>query len=245
MQTRYDDEDKRTFVSLLTIPTPEIIYTADKPPRLGGQERAVTPAEFARQRGMQGWTESLMAELADINEVKTIKNDYKIKYTRIGFDFRAAAINKNLNKLCIAYINSIVGFGVFAREDIPAKSAVAIYSGVIKPVKNAKEFEGGDYEFEVRNNGEVTASIDSENYGGIARFIQHIPNKNDYCFASNINPDEVADMNLNVSACTFWHLPFLIFETTRLVKAGEQLGFNYSIDEYWAKLHIAPSLFDI
>jgi hypothetical protein len=239
------DKKANAFASLFAAPTPKTIYVADAPPARGGQLQQISPEEFARQCGMQGWTESLLADPETVNDIKNLKCDHEIKLAKAGFDLRMAAISDNVDKLCIAYINSAVGYGVFAREAIPANCVIALYSGVIRPVKDPHLFEGGDYEFALKSGEATAASVDAEEYGGLARFIQHIPDKNDYRFASHINPDQVAGINLKISICLFAHVPILFLETKKSVKPGEQLGFNYSLDAYWSEISISPSLFDI
>lgn len=71
------------------------------------------------------------------------------------------------DKLIVCFINSEVGYGVFAKEFIPAGTIIGVYAGEIDSTDNDDKDYGMIFHPTFRINARQT--------GGIARFIQHLP----------------------------------------------------------------------
>ncbi|MBQ8498768.1 SET domain-containing protein-lysine N-methyltransferase [Chlamydia sp.] len=79
----------------------------------------------------------------------------------------------------ICWINSYVGYGVFAREFIPAWSYIGEYTGILRR-RQALWLDENDYCFRypVPRYALRYFTIDSETHGNITRFINHSDNPN-------------------------------------------------------------------
>jgi len=116
----------------------------------------------------------------------------------------------------IRYINEDVGYGVFAKENIPAYSILNHYAGILKldkkiPSSNDSTFMFSDFE---------KFSIDAHSAGNWGRFMNHSPEKN---------------KKTNVLAWEHYSDwgPRIIFTACRHgIKKGDQLLYSYG-DSYW------------
>lgn len=71
------------------------------------------------------------------------------------------------NQFVVRFISPEVGYGVFAKDLIPAGSNIGLYAGII----NLVDGPGGNYTTGLSRD----YRIDAENFGGITRLIQHMP----------------------------------------------------------------------
>lgn len=90
--------------------------------------------------------------------------------TREETDLLERLKNPLNDKLVICFINKDVGYGVFANSFIEAGTIIGVYAGQIEKKSNVDK----TYGWALDNNLRVNA----RKYGGITRFIQHMPYSN-------------------------------------------------------------------
>jgi hypothetical protein len=140
------------------------IWYSNKPPLLGGISMKISVTELNNKIGNGfNYTENIY-----------VNDNLKIDSTRLHNknymkDELLKIIKNPFNdKLVLCYMDDKTGNGVFAREAIQVGEIVAIYSGELK-VKGVSTQYGMDVD------PESNYIIDAKNYGGIARFFQHLP----------------------------------------------------------------------
>jgi hypothetical protein len=151
---------------IFRVETPDYLWVADKPPRLGGVPKKLPVAEVEAKFNFT-YTESILASgrLLEFHGEPDTHPDLTRavnQYARRAKDI--------IDKLVLCYIgDERIGWGVFAREDLPANTMLAIYAGEI--VKDHEQIFD-PYGLE---NGDDHYSVSAGQYGGIARFFQHAP----------------------------------------------------------------------
>lgn len=116
----------------------------------------------------------------------------------------------------ISWINSQVGWGVFANRHFKKGEWIGEYCGLVR--KRRKKDRLNAYCFEYRLSQEVATKylIDAENQGNLARFINH-----------SSNPNLITDLVY----CN--GLPHVILTVKNPVAKNEQLLYDYGPD-YWS-----------
>jgi hypothetical protein len=142
----------------------DYIWYANKPPQQGGIPCKLTIEQFMGIYEKKGYprfeyTETLWAP-DDFNPTLIGVSE--------GYEPEIAAILKkpSTDRLTICFIDPIVGFGVFARENIAKGEVVSIYAGDITLLSSSH------YSLIF---GEKFWSVDAEKKGGISRFFSHLP----------------------------------------------------------------------
>lgn len=120
------------------------------------------------------------------------------------------------NWVSIRYIGKNMGYGVFAKQDLPPYKALTHYAGVLKLDKSIKETNDSTFVF----TDFAKYAIDGASKGNWARFMNHADEKQP---EKNVIP---------------WELyleegPRIVFTTgSKGVKKGKQLLYSYG-DSYW------------
>ncbi|MEI8301074.1 MAG: SET domain-containing protein-lysine N-methyltransferase [Chlamydiota bacterium] len=144
------------------------------------------------------------------NEVRK-QNHWKTHLYGINFT------DKRVPKVYVKWINPLVGYGLFALEDIPSYTWIGEYTGVIRK-RNRHLDQYNNYIF-----GYVVASadtpfvIDAQNQGNYTRFINH--------------SDEP---NLRSTWLVSDHIGHIILVTQQKILKHTQLTYDYGMD-YWKK----------
>ncbi|MBP9722212.1 MAG: hypothetical protein KBD64_03520, partial [Gammaproteobacteria bacterium] len=146
----------------------------------------------------------------------------------------------------IKYVSPEVGYCAFAGQDIPAGTDIAAYTGMIGEVSKSTSTQQSLYALQVDKD----CCIDAAYAGNISRFFCHLPEAQDlasYNFSSVELRESVATSNaahkvsmLSLSGGRV--LPCLVLVAKRMIKAGEIIGFDYSLD-YWRNLDKRPKFF--
>ncbi len=120
-------------------------------------------------------------------------------------------------RLLIKKIDSIVGFGVVALEDISQYSYIGEYAGIVRKRSRRKD-ELNDYVFGFPIcNKDSPFVIDAKDFGNHTRFINHSDEPN--LFSRWMEKDGICHV---------------ILYANRLIKQGEQLSYDYG-PLYWRK----------
>lgn len=83
-------------------------------------------------------------------------------------------------KTYVKWVSPLVGYGLFAKEDIPQYSFVGEYTGIVRK-RNKKQDSYNDYIFGYVAGGEATSFVvDAQKYGNHTRFINHSDDPNLY-----------------------------------------------------------------
>jgi SET domain-containing protein len=126
-------------------------------------------------------------------------------------------------RVSLKYISKKVGYGVFAKEDIPPYSVLCHYVGVVIPTKNLKASHDSTFSFEHFPD----YSIDAMKKGNWARFMNH------------------SDLGTKANNVTVWEYyslqgPKIVFTSgSKGIKKGAQLLYSYG-EEYWKDRKALP-----
>lgn len=116
----------------------------------------------------------------------------------------------------IKWINSELGYGLFADEDLSEKSFVGEYTGIVRQVsRNHPKLNGYCFHYPTRFWSSNYFVIDALHEGNLTRFINHHAHP-------NLQPLWLVNRGLL----------HLIFITKQFIAAGSELTFNYGSD-YW------------
>lgn len=123
---------------------------------------------------------------------------------------------KFCSRVDIRYISKKVGYGVFAKEDIPPYSTLHHYTGLLIHDDDLDPDHDSTFSF----SGIKSYSLDALNMGNWTRFMNH---------------SDLGSETNNVVAWEYYHkeMPYIIFTAgPRGIKKGDQLLYSYG-DEYW------------
>lgn len=126
--------------------------------------------------------------------------------------------------------------GVFACEDIPKSTFVCEYTGLYKP-EGQHEKTDSNYLFTFREP--YPYALDASHYGNVARYINHSKTN------ANLEPrfdqesmrimqqylgEESQEKKNNIRESAGRHLPRIFLYSTKVIKEGEQLLYDYGDD---------------
>ena len=101
--------------------------------------------------------------------------DESIKRKNLWIDslYGNAFLSKKFAPSYVKWINPLVGYGLFAKDDIPQYSLIGEYTGVIRK-RNRKQDKNNDYLFGyVLAHHETPYVVDASREGNYTRFINH------------------------------------------------------------------------
>lgn len=145
------------------IPGPDYLLVADQPLALGGVPRRVALSEIQEMFGFN-YCETIQIPtgfsfVLEPGDEAFNSHDYPKLEERLLHPLNEA--------LVVCYIDSTVGYGLFARNPIAANTVIGLYSGIIEEAQEAPLA----YELGVQQGAVINAEVS----GGITRFIQHMP----------------------------------------------------------------------
>ncbi len=132
-------------------------------------------------------------------------------------------------RIFIEKVSDHVGYGVFAKVNIPKNSVIGQYAGILRYLDDEDELleDVNGYLFSFPDEAILENwVIDARIYGSFARFINHASKQ------ANLKPIEFLS----------YQGPMVMFVSRRKILAGEQLLYNYG-DTYWEDLGYDPDLF--
>lgn len=134
----------------------------------------------------------------------------------LGQLHRQEILSPKIPPIAICWLNAIVGYGVFATQDLPAWSYIGEYTGILRRRKlilsNINDY---CFRYPVASWSFKYYTIDSETYGNFTRFINH--------------SDQPNVESLGVFCEGLYRI---IVRTTRSIKKGEELCYHYG-PLYW------------
>ncbi len=117
----------------------------------------------------------------------------------------------------LRYIDPVLGWGVFANRNFRKMEFIAEYSGVLRKSKRKDKTNAYCFDYTMTNGESTPYTIDAQDRGGISRFINHSQTP-----------------NLQSSLATIDFFSHVILITSRPIKRGEQLLYDYGPD-YWSR----------
>ncbi|CAM4639662.1 unnamed protein product [Lepidochelys olivacea] len=117
------------------------------------------------------------------------------------------------------YRTAKMGWGVRALQTIPQGTFICEYVGELISDAEADVREDDSYLFDLDNKDGEVYCIDARYYGNVSRFINHL------C-EPNIIPVRVFMLHQDL------RFPRIAFFSSRDIRAGEELGFDYG-DRFW------------
>lgn len=136
---------------------------------------------------------------------------------------KKAILNPKYNHIYIRYVNSSIGYGIFAKQDLPALTYVGEYTGIITR-RRSKRTRFNDYVFGYMAGPKNTPFIiDAKKKGNFTRFINHSDSP-----------------NMNSRWVIVAGITRIIVFTNAFIRKGEQLTYDYG--KYYWRSRSAPSL---
>uniref|UniRef100_A0A8C3WE25 [histone H3]-lysine(9) N-methyltransferase n=1 Tax=Catagonus wagneri TaxID=51154 RepID=A0A8C3WE25_9CETA len=132
---------------------------------------------------------------------------------------RNRVVQNGLRTRLQLYRTQNMGWGVRSLQDIPLGTFVCEYVGELISDSEADVREEDSYLFDLDNKDGELYCIDARFYGNVSRFINH------HC-EPNLVPVRVFMSHQDL------RFPRIAFFSTRLIQAGEQLGFDYG-ERFW------------
>ncbi|XP_023604259.1 histone-lysine N-methyltransferase EHMT1 isoform X4 [Myotis lucifugus] len=132
---------------------------------------------------------------------------------------RNRVVQNGLRARLQLYRTQNMGWGVRTLQDIPVGTFVCEYVGELISDSEADVREEDSYLFDLDNKDGELYCIDARFYGNVSRFINH------HC-EPNLVPVRVFMSHQDL------RFPRIAFFSTRLIEAGEQLGFDYG-QRFW------------
>ncbi|MBI5273553.1 MAG: SET domain-containing protein-lysine N-methyltransferase [Chlamydiales bacterium] len=127
------------------------------------------------------------------------------------------------DKLEIRFIDDQIGFGAFAKDDIPKGTILGEYVGMIKylsPAEDKKLAKTNGYLFEFTDVKKLSDFvIDAKTYGNFIRFINHAKKRSK---KENVESFVIFDEDA----------PHIIY-VSKGIKKGDELRMDYGEETYW------------
>lgn len=251
---------------ILGAETPKFIQVADKPLNLGGKIERLPVEEFQTRFGLtynDGISIDLKTKIRPFSE--NITGDVSSSLLKKQVE----KILKISNESLVICRMGKFGHGVFASKTIPKNTVVAIYGGTLimeDKVTSKDDYPCGYYgtcmSFSTRNHRGIASFMQHlpeeprfENakafssvlkmYGQDVSEEQLKLNIEFYStdFDSSKTKALVATENIRKEYLNFNNIPVIAMVTTKDIKFGEQLGFNYGY-QYWLSRKATPEFFD-
>lgn len=158
-------------------------------------------------------------EFANTKILRGVKYKRDLSFERqwLSTYFRKEVLTGEPALVSIRWIDSVMGYGVFAEKAFAPMHFIAEYAGLVR--KRSKHDNKNAYCFEylLEPDEETPYLIDAENQGGVSRFINHSNKPN--LLSAFVLVDEI---------------PHIILYTSKRIERGEELTYDYGPD-YWKK----------
>jgi hypothetical protein len=128
--------------------------------------------------------------------------------------------------LTIAWIDDVIGYGVWTNRDIPINSFLGEYTGVIRKRRFFRRWKNlYCFDYNIGRGKKTSFVIDAQEFGNHTRFINH-------SFEPNLEPVSVyCEGQIHV-----------VLHASKAIPAGTQLCYDYG-EEYWEKRGKPKDLF--
>jgi hypothetical protein len=198
-------------------------------PSGSAESLTVSPEEFLRYTGVR-WSRTLQFEDFDTLLAVYLQVEEAHRWRQLdsealwlGTYHRRDIEMGREAKISIRWIDSKIGYGVFAEEELKKDAYVAEYAGLVRR-RPYFQWHVSDYAFRYPTAvwSRAPYQIDAEKVGNATRYFNHSETPN--CEA------------VGVLAGTLIHI---LFRTTRKVEPNEELRFDYG-PFYWRNRFLSP-----
>jgi uncharacterized protein len=135
----------------------------------------------------------------------------------LGAYFRKEIQTSVLPPVRLRWIDSTLGWGVFAEQDLKPMTYIGEYSGLIRKRTRSDDKNAYCFQYSIINGESTAYNIDAFDRGGLVRFINHS-----------------SKPNLKSALANSESLTHVVLFVSRPVRKGEQLCYDYGPD-YWKK----------
>lgn len=179
--------------------------------------------EFEKLTGAK-WVEGLDFENSNIynsvvHEGRKLyeKGEMTLEQIWLGKFFQKEIASHFIPNVATRWIDSHLGWGVFALSDLKKMQFIAEYVGKVRKRKKTDVKNGYCFEYVLIQGIRSPYNIDAQEQGTLARYINHSQTP-----------------NLNSALATFEDVSHIILYTKEPVAKGAQLCYDYGPD-YWSK----------
>lgn len=255
-----------SYQFILSATTPKFIQVADKPLNLGGKIKLLPVEDFQKRLGCT-YNESINIDVK--TRIGPFSENIKSDVSSSQLKKQVEKILKLSNDCLVICKMGNFGHGVFTSKNIPKNTVVAIYAGTLimdNKVTNKDDHLCGYYgtrmSFSTQNHRGIASFMqnlpeeprlaDAKTFSNVLKmFGQDVSEEQlklnfDFYstdFDSSKTRSLVATENIGREYLNFNGIPVIAMVTTRDVKPGEQLGFNYGY-QYWLSRNVTPEFFD-
>jgi len=117
--------------------------------------------------------------------------------------------------ICLRWINGTMGWGIFAKRDLPSFEYIAEYTGIVRKRTSHDRKNAYCFEYPLRESGDSSYVIDAQDTGSVARYINHS------------NTPNAASLCVHIEG--FNHI---VLYTLKTISKGEEICYDYGPD-YW------------
>lgn len=160
---------------------------------------------------------ALLADLVKRGEKLHKKGLLSQEQLWFGSYYRKEIETPLLPDLFLRWIDPSLGWGVFANRDFKKREFIAEYAGKLRRWKKEDNKNSYCFEYAVSSGIATPYTIDAQDQGGIARFINHS-----------------AAPNLTAALATVGSISHVILYASGPIPKGAQLCYDYGPD-YWSK----------
>jgi hypothetical protein len=251
---------------ILSAETPRFIQVADKPLNLGGKIEYLPVEEFQTRFGFV-YNDGISLDIK--TKIKPFRENITGDIPASQLKKQIEKILKISGESLVICSMGKFGHGVFASKDIPRNSVVAIYSGtlimedkVTNKADHACGYYGTSMSFSTQNHRGIASFMqhlpeeprfaDAKTFSNVLkRFGQDVSEEQLKLIVEFYSTDFdsaktralVATENIRKEYLNFNGIPVIAMVTTKDIKSGEQLGFNYGY-QYWLSRNVTPEFFD-
>ena len=213
----------RSPPSLPSLPTPSQWIPIEK----NGSYQRIPALEFEKMTGArfipQLDFESALLLTRLIRQSKKLyaAGEFSRKQLWLGSYFCQEVLSFPIPDVTLRYIDSSLGWGVFAARDFKEMEFISEYAGKVRKRRWSDKKNAYCFEYLVASGHSTSYVIDACGQGGIGRYINH-----------SFTP------NLISALVTIDHVSHVILVTHQRIPKGTQLSFDYGAT-YW-KDRLAP-----
>lgn len=135
----------------------------------------------------------------------------------LGTYFQKELLASQLPEVSLRWIDDEIGWGVFAERDFQSMEFIAEYSGLFRRRRRGDDQNAYCFECPLIRGESSRFLIDARDFGGISRYVNHSDAP-----------------NLESALATVLGMPHVLLLTSRCIKKGEELRYDYGAD-YWKR----------
>lgn len=165
--------------------------------------------------GLEFSSQSLLRKLLRLSLKLQKKELLSRRQLWLGSYFQKELLSDPILSLSLRWIDSRIGWGLFAEKPLQQMEFIAQYSGLIRKRKRADRSNAYCFEYSLAPDCSTPYLIDAQDQGGISRYVNHSDSP-----------------NLSAELATYDGMTHVILYTSRSIQPNEELCYDYGPD-YW------------